>query len=246
MRENINSELANQFSGEFQESKIKNRLLNINAYRGLMQYTQIANIESVINDGLSHGAAKRWGAKGRLVKYKTGAAGIYLTYKDAESNFEDWESLPWHTTGPVAILFKKDLIRKLDLVYIQEDPDGAYEEEITQRDIDLMETMESGDRSTLRTNPDAIISPNEILAFVLSPLPSTIDRRANIFGNHEDKLDITPLQAEELIINRLNRAVEQNPKGEVIPLYDNHGNMLWPKNIPHEQIKQTLESNNDT
>lgn len=230
-----------ELTPEEKEKIINNHLIDIHSYSGLMHYTQISNIDSILREGVKAKGTKGWGTFGVQTKNKNTDIGLYLTHKNNNQRFSDWKSLPWNSAGPVAILFKPSVINDIELSEAISEPDGSYSVELDDRD--KKDLVERDGAITLHTREKHEISNDEIEALVLSPESHSLERHKGDFLKHKDKLIvISPDQLKSITINRLNRlANNKNGDKNLVPVYDSDGNILWPEFISYDEIKKRLE-----
>ena len=77
-----------------------------------------------------------------------------------------------------------------------------------------------------------------IVGIVVSQQPRIIIGSHYIKGNRRRKeLIFTPEQIIDVTLNRMNRVVQRDCS-RIVPVYDNHGNLLWPKSIDYNTLKQ--------
>jgi hypothetical protein len=69
---------------------------------------------------------------------------------------------------------------------------------------------------------------NSINGIVLSPV--TVEQQIR------ERVQFSPEQMADVTLNRMNR-VTQREESIVAPVYDNQGNMLWPKYMTYEEVK---------
>lgn len=229
---------------ELTKEAIKERLIDIQAYTGFIEYTQAVNIGSLLSKGLYQSGSKRWGAQGRQTKGMMGTLnGVYLTAKGSRTSFDKWDSLPWNKTGPVAVLFDQEKLKNSPITFYQvlEGPEGVWDSEMSHDDLDQVAEIADlgGVDLTFHTDVGDTIPKETIIGLVVSPNESALERKRGDYVSDSGKLlKISSIQIREIIKNRLSRLILRNPEAQLVPLYDNKGNMLWPEEISYTEIQK--------
>jgi len=240
LSENSETKVESELSPEAIEKIVDEHLIDVEAYEGIMQYTQVANISSILSEGIKVKGTRRWGTSGRIVKHYNSGSGIYLTHKNRKDSFKNWmDGLPWSNAGPIAILFRPKTIDKLDIIECIQDPDGSYpSEKFTDKDKKIL-TERDGEITLNADNRS--IDKQDIEAFVLSPVDSTLERRAHDYLKAKGSLiKITADQLRVIAINRLDRLSKSKGEKNLVPIYNSDGDMIWPKQISHEEVRRLI------
>lgn len=220
--------------------KIKEQIIDIEKYKGLIQHTQLANIEGIIIDGIRRGKdtreKRRWGYAGRLGGL--GSHSGWATLVGKNSSFREWENIPWSDAGPLALLFD---LKKIETIHFIDHYDRKQRR---YRPITLADFVSSRLDTDIEEIDlgDTVIPGTAIMGIVVSPKESKVEITKKkdydpyyTEGKAKFKI-ITPKQAAEIASNRLTRLFNNHPEAHLVPLYDNKGNVLWPEKIPSEKI----------
>ncbi len=90
---------------------------------------------------------------------------------------------------------------------------------------------------------EQLVSREYIDALVLSPMSSGLERKPLdylyklVSSKDSSTMTIQPEQLVTLVVNRLNRLAKNGEKN-LVPVYDNQGNMLWPEKIPYIKLNE--------
>jgi hypothetical protein len=220
--------------------KINKQIIDIEAYKGLIQFTQVANIENILTDGLRHGDStvvkRKWGFGGRLSVGEAGGHVLCLTIAGRNTSFRKWKNVPWWFTGNVILPID---YKRIDPLLIKDD----YKLIESAKDTDVAIGL-SGPREPeiqIFPNSDTVIPKESVLGLIISPDSHKLQRRKGEETDHEYSLDLTAEHTEKMVIHRMDRLLRQNRDSHLVPVYDHNGNVIWPERIPYDEVRQRLQ-----
>ncbi len=232
-----------EFTPEMEE-KIMAKVQDIQEYQGFIIRTQFPSVPSILTngirptrDGLSAKDAPRWGTQGTLIGKRHGSfqSGIYFSSAGPSANFDEWKYIAWEEAGQIVLLLDDKQMFEKEMTQILEEPDGydgisAYEErDYISSNVDL---------GTFRLDVDEEIEPSAIKGAVVSPEDCKLTRRADKWGHTKESIIITSEQAQKLLTSRLSKRLKKEPNSYNVPIYNNHGDLLWPRQMKYEEVKQ--------
>lgn len=226
------------------EEEIMGRVQDIQNFRGFIIRTQVPNLPKILTNGvkdlyeLPEEEVPRWGTQGALIGKRRGSynPGIYFSSVGYSGSFEAWKYIAWEEAGQVVLLLDTWKMLDKEIVEIIEEPDGPYE---NREDI-----SSSVDCGTFRLEIEEEIEPEIIQGAIVSPEDCQLQRRANEIGHTTESITITSSRAKEILKGRLTKRMKGNPRAYSIPLYDNHGNLLWPRAMSYEKVKEFVAERN--
>ncbi len=223
--------------------EVMKNVIDIHRYEGLIQYTQVPNIESLLMNDIKASGSPGWGSKGRMTKGRMGSFEIYLTSKKKESSFLEWEKLTYSKEGQVAILLDISVLEKnrINISTIgHDDPYGlGYIEQNVYSYNDIRELIEAD--CDIFVIEDQSIPKEAVMGFVLSPNDGHIERKRDAIDdkNEDQIMRISHNQAVELLYKRMERQLRLNPESaHFVPLYDYNGDILWPEKVSYNKIRK--------
>lgn len=263
---------AERESDEFESTPevvnmIMDKVIDIQSFTGFVIRAQVPSIESILSNGIKNiyeldkKDMPKWGTQGSLINKRSGYfdPGIYLTSVGDEEAEYRWNN--WSEAGQIVILLKGDNMRNKEMVMIE--PIG--EDDAIEIDMDkpFKDGVIDGEISggTFRIKPGQQIEKDAIKGLVVSQRPTKLARRTDHWGKTTESITITSEQAKDILVKRLSERLKKQPDGNFAPLYDNTGNMLWPKQMSYEGVKafvaerdakkaaekdSSLEAQNDT
>jgi hypothetical protein len=222
------------------KTEILEKVIDIQKYEGIVQYTQVPNVESLLLHDVEASGSRRWGSKGRMTKGRMGSFTINLTTKNGERTFLEWDKLSNSDQGQIAILFDLSILEQngIRLQTIGFDPDGsAYIEENEWGYEDIQQLIDTGcDHFVV----DGQVIPKEaIIGLVLSPHEGSLERRRRAIDRDETEniMSISHDQAVTLLTKRMERQLALNSdSAHFVPLYDYNGDVLWPEKVSHDSL----------
>lgn len=223
-------------------------VIDIHKYEGIIQYTQIPNVESLLTKDIKAAGSWRWGSRGRMTKGRGGSFEIHLTSKNNEVPFLEWDKLSFSEQGQIAIIFDMSILEQnqIDIRPVQEDSNGSYVDPKIPYD-QIRELCKIGYDHFVASGQ--VIPKEAIKGFVISPHAGHMERKkgaidrlikkgAPLIATNEEKImEISHDQAIRLLFKRMNRQLEICPESaHFVPLYDYNGDVLWPDKINHDEI----------
>lgn len=235
---------------------IKEKIIDIEIYKGLIHHTLIPYIENILIEGLIRGESARksdrWAYGGILKKQlsdynHTDAHTISLTfYKNNTSSFRKWESIRFENAGHITLLFNPHKVWE-EIIYMEE---ANYFYNIDRKKIMLMKFqdyyLQALDLNYSRQCdwPEKRIDSSCLSGIVFSPKNSIleVDKKQKYQNNLEKRtfVQYTPVQKAEILTNRLTRLFYKKPDAHLVPLYDHLGNVLWPEKISYQEVQKIV------
>jgi len=197
--------------------KVTPLLCDIESYRGFVHFTSVGNIESILSKGLLQtGSLKNlkrgiYGWGGSYIpkrKIHMRMASIFLSWADSQDRY-----------NPASF-------SKFNIEYCYGGPLCLL---FNEEYLPAPNLLENAGIGTIVYDPKGI-QREAIKGIVLSPSPSFILKYPQ-----REPLEVSRDKVKMFTINRLNRLVRREEN--VVPLYDNTGDLLWPEEIPHQKFK---------
>jgi len=231
--------------------KIKEEVIDVESYKGIVHLTQIPNLRGLLTFGLqtnlSTAEKRKWGYSGFLGGVPHRNDNIYLTILGGDASVRSWKNIPWSGTEQVVLFFRNNIGKVL---HDQYNAGKLHTQNIAGGLLSGEKLTEAQALNTVLENPELFyhhtqtfntpeislmncgLSKEYISGLILSPETRELQRKYN-------QRWFRPKDPKGLAIARLSRMIK-DPNAHLVPLYDHEGNVLWPEYIPYEKVKEMV------